>query len=161
MNQAARLSGIVLIVIGVAILAISVGGTARALLDPAWLDGQIAAAGPALQDHPMFRPPVLSWIILVSGLLGLVESGLSVVLGIYTYKGRRWAILTSIILSGLRLLIVGLLLLLQVLVASLGQSTPTIARDLLFAGGATIILLGLIGLLIAALREPGAEPPRR
>jgi hypothetical protein len=158
-NKAARLSGIILIVIGVAILIFSVAGTARALLDPVWLDAQLAAAGPALQDNPMFQPPALTWMIAISGLLGIVESGLSIILGIYTYKGRRWAIITSILLTVLRLLIVGLLLLMQVLVAALGQSTPTFARDLLFAGGATMVLLALIGLLIAALRTPKPASP--
>lgn len=157
-NQAARLSGVVIIVIGVAILALSVFGTAKALLDPKWLDTQLAAAGPALQDNPLLRPPAITWVIVISGILGLVESGLSVVLGVYTYKRRRWAIVTSIVLSALRLLIVGMLLLLQLLIASLGQSSGAGARDMLFAGGATIVLLALIGLLIAALWGPTQTP---
>lgn len=152
--KAARLAGIVIVVIGVAIFFMSIAGTAKALLDPAWLDAQIAAVGPALEDNPMLRAPTLTWIIVISGVLGLAESGLSIVLGIYTYKGRRWAVTTSIVLSVLRLLIVGLLLLLQLLVVALGQSTPTMGRDLLMAGGATITLVALICLLIIALRVP-------
>ncbi len=159
--KAARLAGIVIIVIGVAILIFSLYGTAKALLDPAWLDAQIAAAGPALEDSPMLRPPTLTWIVVISGVLGLAESGLSIILGIYTYQFRRWAVMTSIILSVLRLLIVGLLLLMQLLVAALGQSTPTMGRDVLFAGGATVTLLALIGLLIVALRAPKIQPQRR
>lgn len=160
-NKAARLAGIVIIVIGLAILIFSIYGTAKALLDPAWLDAQLAAAGPALEDNPMLRPPALTWIVVISGVLGLAESGLSIILGVYTYLCRRWAVMTSIILSLLRLLIVGLLLLMQLLVAALGQSTPTMARDVLFAGGATIVLLALIGLLVVALRVPQMQPQRR
>lgn len=153
-NRAARLSGIVLVVIGIAILVLSVVGTAKALRDPAWLDSQLAAAGPALEDNPLFQQPALTWMIVISGLLGLVESALSIALGVYVYQARRWAIITSILLSALRLVIVGLLLLLQMLVASLAPSAAGSTRDLLFSVGATVTLLALIGLLIVALREP-------
>lgn len=158
-SKAARLAGIVILVIGVALLALTIGSSAKALLDPAWIDAQLAAAGPAVQDNPMLRPPMLTWVILIGGVLGLIEAGLSIVLGIYTYRRKRWAIITSIVLSVLRLLIVGLLLLLTLLVAALGQSTSTMHRDLLLAGGATLVLLALIGLLIAALRSPTASMP--
>ncbi len=157
-SKAARLAGVVIIVIGVAILFGSVGASVYALVNPAWLDAQIDAAGPALQDNPMLRPPTLTWIIVLSGVLGLAESGLSIVLGIYTYMGRRWAIVTSILLTVLRLLIVGLLVLMQLLVVALGQTTPTMSRDLLFAGGSTLVLLALIGLLVVALRGAPRKP---
>lgn len=153
-SKAARLAGIVIILIGIAILMFSLYFSGRALLDPAWLNSQLAAAGPMLEDHPLLRPPALTWILVIGGLLGLLESGLSIALGIYTYRQKRWAIVTSIVLSALRLLIVGLLVLMQLLVMALGQSTATMTRDLLMAGGSTLILLALIGLLIAALRQP-------
>lgn len=160
-SKASRLAGLVIVVIGAGLLVLSTYYSARALVDPEWLDAQLASAGPAVQDNPMLQPPTLTWIIVIGGLLGLVEAGLSVVLGIYTCRGRRWAILTSIILSVLRLLIVGLLLLLTLLIAAMGESTAAMSRDLLFAGGAALVLLALIGLLIAALRAPQETEPQR
>lgn len=159
-NRAARLAGISIIAIGVALLAWSTWYSVKALTDRAWLDAQLADAGPALQDHPLLQPEVLTGVVVVAGILGLLEAGLSVVLGIYTYRGKRWAIVTSIVVTVLRLLIVGLLLLFTLLAAALvetaatGSQTPaSMSRHLLFAGGAALVLLALIGLLIAALRS--------
>ena len=158
-SKPAKLAGISIVVIGVALFAVSIYYSARALIEPAWLDAQLDAAGPMLQDNPMLRPPALTWIVILSGVLGLLESGLSVILGIYTYLGKRWAIITSIVLSALRLLIVGLLLLLVVLAASLAPSPTDTSVNLLFAGGSTLVLLALIGLLIAALWKAPRDQP--
>lgn len=157
-NRAARLAGISIIAIGIVLLAISAGYSVKALTDRAWLDAQLAGAGPGLEDHPLFQPDTIVWVIVIAGILGLLEAGLSVALGIYTYRGKRWAIVTSIVVTVLRLVIVGLLALLIALVAALGQSTPEMNRQLLMAGGATLVLLALIGLLIAALwTKPAAK----
>lgn len=161
-NAPAKRAAYLMIAIGVVLLAGSFVSTMYALLNPDWLKGQLAAHREALGDNPLLQGKTLLWIVAISGTLGLLESGLSIVLGLYILRGKHWAIVTSLVLTILRLLIVGLLALLVVLAMVLERAMRTDAGapapatsmtwDLVLGIGSTAVLVLLAVWLIQAMR---------
>lgn len=153
-----------MILIGVVLLLLSFGSTMYALLRPDWIDAQLAHQRELVQGNPMLERPVLTWVIAVFGLLGVLESGLSIVLGLYTRRGVRWAIVTALVLTALRVIVIGLLFVLAMLTATLAKmidtangttaQTPDLTGWLVGSATSTLVLGVLIVWLIQALRAP-------
>ena len=121
-NAPAKRAAYLMIAIGVALLAGSFVSTMYALLRPEWLNAQLAPHKELIGDHPLLNQPALTWAIAIGGALGLIESGLSIALGLWILRGHRWAIVTSLVLTLLRLLVVGLFAMVAILAATLAST---------------------------------------
>jgi hypothetical protein len=166
-NAPAKRAAVLMISIGVLILGVSFVSTMYALLQPEWIDVQLKPYHEALGDNPLLQRPALTWMIAISGGMGLIESGLSIGLGLWILRGRHWAIVTSLVLTILRLIIVGLFALVAVLAAAFEKAlrvdarsagnvpppaSPPMAMNIALGVGATVVLLLLAVWLIQAIR---------
>lgn len=156
-----------MIAIGVLILGVSFVSTMFALLQPDWIDAQLKPHHEALSDNPLLQRPALTWLIAISGGMGLIESGLSIGLGLYILRAKKWAIVTSLVLTMLRLAIVVVLTvpltLMLFLIYRNGDLPPewSFATGFTFCGCVTSIgvLVLLAVWLMQALRiEPEPQP---
>ena len=129
-NAPAKRAAYLMVAIGVVLLAGSFVTTMYALLRPEWITAQLAPHKDVTGDNPLLQQPRLTWLIAVFGALGLIESGLSIALGLWILRGHRWAVVTSLVLTGLRLLIVGLMAGLMILAVLLARAMSADAADL-------------------------------
>ena len=159
-NAPARRAAYLMIAIGVVLLAGSFVSTMFALLQPEWIDTQLKPYHQALADNPMLQRPALTWLIAIFGGLGLLESGLSIALGLFILRGKQWAIVTSLVLTILRLVIVGLFALLAVVATALEKAlgtdsstpAPSMGMNIAIGVGSTVVLLLLAVWLVQAMR---------
>lgn len=144
---------------GVVIVAISVGSAWYAIANPKWLDAQLAAAGPdvAEQIASILPPEKVTMLVVTCALAGVIEGGLSIVLGWFVGRGRRWAIATSVAVTSFRLALVGLLAL--AVFAGIALGTPLDATTTISTFVALVVLIATLVFLFVARRRALAPPP--
>ena len=145
-----------MIVGGAAIVGASVAGGWYAVARPAWLDAQLATAGPevAQQIDAVLPRQVLVELIVACAACGAIEGGLSMLLGAFVGRGARWAIATSVAVTLVRLGLVALAAVAVAAGAALGQGVDATTAAVVVAAG--IVLVATLAFLF---RSRGAVPP--
>lgn len=157
-------AGWLMIVSGALVAGLSMAYFFYALLNQAGMlaqiDRSLMQAGPEVAN--LYSAESLLNVALIFCVLGVVEGMLCALLGALILRGKRGAIITSIIITSLRFVIVGLLLLL-VFVATLIPGAQVnwdgqMILSLALSGVSCVYLVWQMFELILSLRETRRTP---
>ena len=157
-----------MIVGGVVIVALSVGSAAYAIAHPNWIDEQLAGADPSMREQldAVLSPDLVLKIVIACGLAGAAEGGLSILLGWFVSRGKRWAIATSVAVTFFRLALVALLLVVTVLgdvgmvqAAGPGGAASVTSGDVSTLVSLVVATAVLVATLVLLYRCRRATPP--